>query len=109
LFFLLLIYYYLIDYFRRYSRGHVVPSVDTQQDFCVIAVNITDNNVYVEFERFITTGDANDISFIPNLYLMFSMGSYTISNNASGFSPQEHFFRTAYQTSINLINCVSSK
>jgi hypothetical protein len=93
----------------RFSRGHVVPSVDSQQDFCVIRTNLTNSNVYVAFERFITTGDPNDISFIPNLYLMFSMGLYTLSNNGTSFNPQHHFFRIALQTTVNLLNCTSSK
>ena len=99
----------------RYSRAHAVPSVDSQQDFCLILSNISGNNFYVAFERFLTTGDANDISFISNLYLMFSMGSYTSTNNSntnstsSTFNPQHHVFRIATQTTFNLLNCVSSK
>ncbi|CAF5183408.1 unnamed protein product, partial [Rotaria magnacalcarata] len=91
----------------RYSRGHITPSVDTQQDFCVIQSNLTDKNVYVSFERFLTTGDTNDISFSSNLYLMFAMGPYTFSKDTSSFNPQYHFFRIALQSSLSLINCVS--
>jgi hypothetical protein len=83
--------------------------VDSEQDFCVIRTNLTNNNVYVAFERFITTGDSNDISFIPNLYLMFSMGIYTLSNNGTSFNPQHHFFRIPFQTQISLINCTAGK
>lgn len=74
----------------------------------MIRTNITDRNVYVAFERFVGTGDSNDISFIPNLYLMFSIGSYT-SSDGSTFNPQYHSFRIAQQTTVNLVNCTSSK
>ena len=93
----------------RFSRGHVVPTVDSQQDFCVIRTNISGSNVYVAFERFITTGDSNDISFTLDLYLMFSMGLYRLSNNGTSFNPQQHFFRIPFQTTTNLINCSTSK
>ncbi|UJR31031.1 hypothetical protein I4U23_018540 [Adineta vaga] len=89
----------------RYSRSHAVPTIDNQQDFCVIRTNTTDKNIYVAFERFVTTGDSNDISFISNLYLMFSIGSYTFTNS---YNPQQHFYRIPYQTSINLISCISN-
>ncbi|CAF5054929.1 unnamed protein product [Rotaria sp. Silwood1] len=93
----------------RYSQGHVVPLIDTQQDFCVIRTNITDNkNIYVAFERFLTTGDVHDITFTPNLYLMFSMGPYVLSNGTNTFIPQYHFFRIPLRTSLSLMNCVSN-
>jgi hypothetical protein len=98
-----------MDSFYRYSRGHVVPSVDSQQDFCVIQTNITNKNIYVEFERFIVTGDPNDISFIPNLYLMFAMGLYTFTANTNNYNPRQHFFHTVLPTMTSLINCVSSR
>ena len=87
----------------------MVPSIDRQQDFCVIRTNNTGQNVYVAFERFVTTGDTNDINFLSNLYLMFSMGLYTLADSTNSFSPRYHFFRTALQTRTNLINCTSSK
>jgi hypothetical protein len=99
----------MIYYFHRYSNAHAVPSVDTQQDFCVILTNVTNTNVYVAFERFIITGDPKDIDFTQNLYLMFSMGLYTTSTDTNTFNPQYHFFRIAYPTSTSLINCTSSK
>ena len=83
--------HYFTCYLYRYSQGHVVPSIDRQQDFCVIQTNITGQNVYVTFERFSTTGDVNDISFTSNVYLMFSMGSYTLLNGTNSFNPQQHF------------------
>ncbi|CAF1055170.1 unnamed protein product, partial [Didymodactylos carnosus] len=89
----------------RFSRGFVVPTVDTQQDFCVIRTNLSNNNVYVAFERFIMTGDPNDIGYSLNVYLMFSMGLYT--RNGSSFNIQHHFFRIPRQTMISLINCIA--
>jgi hypothetical protein len=98
-----------VNSFYRYSRGHVVPSVDSQQDFCIIQTNITNKNIYVAFERFIVTGDPNDISFTPNLYLMFAMGLYTFTVNTNSYNPRQHFFHTVLPTMTNLINCVSSR
>ena len=70
-------------------------------------MNISNQNTYVAFERFITTGDANDISFMPSVYLMFAMGSYTFAASTNTFNPQRHFFRLPFQTRVNLINCTS--
>jgi hypothetical protein len=78
--------------------------LDNQQDLHVIQTNITNQNVYVTFERFSTTGDVNDLSFVSNVYLIFSMGSYT--NN---FNPENAFFRKSLETDVNLINCISRK
>ena len=93
----------------RYSRKHAEPTIDSQQDFCVIQTNVSDRNVYAAFERFIRTGDPNDISFTPNLFLTFAMGLYTVSTTTNIITAQHHFFRVAYQTSISLINCTASK
>lgn len=70
---------------------------------------MTDQNVFVAFERFLTTGDSNDISFTSNVYLMFSMGPYTLTNDTSNFNPRYHVFRTSSEVTTSLINCVSSK
>ncbi|CAF4553802.1 unnamed protein product [Rotaria sp. Silwood1] len=91
----------------RYSRGHVIPSIDNQQDFCIIQTNMTGQNVYAAFERLSTTEDVDDISFTSDIYLIFSMGSYTVLNDTNNFKPQNYFFRKSLTTSINLINCVS--
>jgi hypothetical protein len=93
----------------RYSRGHVIPSIDNQQDFCIIQTNLTDQNVYLSFERYSTTGDIDDIDLTSNVYLMFSMGIYTFSNYANTFNLQDPFFRKSLETNINLIHCISSK
>lgn len=102
---------YKFIFLLRYSRGRAVPTIDSQQDFCLILSNTSGRNFYVAFERFLTTGDANDINFVSNLYLMFSMGSYTSTNNNNNgtFDPQYHAFRTVTQTAFNLLDCVSSK
>ncbi|CAF1005451.1 unnamed protein product [Adineta ricciae] len=89
----------------RFSQGHSAPTLDNQQDFCVIRTNTTDKNIYAAFERFLATGDTKDISFTSDVYLMFAVGSYTFTN---GYNPQQHSFRTSYQTSISLLSCSSS-
>lgn len=99
------IIFIITDLFNRFSQGHNAPTLDNQQDFCVIRTNTTDKNIYAAFERFLTTGDTKDISFTSNVYLMFAVGSYTFTNS---YNPQQHSFRTSYQTSISLLNCASS-
>jgi len=97
------------SYFCRYSRGHVIPSIDNQQDFCIIQTNITNQNVSITFERYSTTGDIDDINLTSNIYLIFSMGFYTSSNDKNNINLQDSFFRKSFKTSINLIKCNSSK
>ena len=92
-----------------FARGHSTPILDNQQDFCLIRTNISDQNVYVTFERFVVTGDTNDTSFSDNVFLMFAIGSYTLTSATNTFNPQYHSYRVAFQTSTKLINCVSSK
>ncbi|CAF3778690.1 unnamed protein product [Adineta steineri] len=91
----------------RYSDEHMIPVVDIQQDFCVIQSNITDQNVYVTFERSSITGDIYDVNFLSNVYLMFSMGTYTLLNGTNSFNVQPNFFSKSLETSVNFINCVS--
>ncbi|CAF3727659.1 unnamed protein product [Rotaria sordida] len=91
----------------RYSQGYLVPSIDNQQDFCVIQTNMTSQNIYITFERLTTTGDIDDISFTSDVSLMFSMGSYTLLNDTNSFKLHDHFFHKSLTTSINLINCIS--
>lgn len=81
--------------------------MDSQQDFCVIRTNVTDQNVYVAFERFVITSDTNDIGFSNNVFLMFSLGSYSPGADSNAFTPRYHTFRIALQTSISLLNCVA--
>jgi hypothetical protein len=88
----------------RSSRGNAISSIDNQQDFCVIQTNLTGQNVYFSFERSSTTEDTDDIDLTSNVYLIFSMGSYTTT-----FNPQDHFFRKSLETDVNLIQCTSSK
>ena len=78
--------------------------LDNQQDFHFIQSNITDQNVYVTFERFSRTGDVDDLSFLSNIHLTFSMGLYT--NN---FDLQNEFFHQSLELNVNLIDCISSK
>ncbi len=91
-------------YIEKYSRGDVLSLIDNQQDFCIIQTNITNQNVYLSFERYSTTGDIYDINLTSNLYLTFSMGFYTLSNYTNNY-----FFRKSLESNINLINCISSK
>lgn len=72
-------------------------------------MNITGQSVYVTFERLITTDDIDDISFTSNVYFMFSMGSYSLLNDTDDVELENHFFRKPLETSIDLINCISSK
>ncbi len=99
---------FLHDAYRS-SRAHAIPLIDNQQDCCIIQTNITDQNVYVSFERYSTTGDIDDIDLTSDVYLMFSMGIYTFSNDSNTFNPQDHFFRKSFETNVNLIHCISSK
>ena len=87
----------------------MTPALDSQQDFCLIRTNLSDQNIYASFERFVITGDTNDISFNANVFLTFAVGSYTSVPATNTFTPQYHLFRTALQTSINLLSCTSSK
>ena len=98
-----------LDFTCRYSRGHVVPSMDNQQHFCLIQTNITAQNVYVAFERSVTTEDIEDINLTSDVSLIFSMGSYTISNETNTFQLQDPFYRKALDINVNLMNCLSSK
>ena len=98
-----------IDYIYRYSQGDIIPSLDIQQDFCLIQMNCTNQNVYIVFERFITTEDNYDINLISNLYLTFSMGIYSLSNETNNFNLENPFFHKSFNSSINLMNCLSSK
>ncbi|UJR15629.1 hypothetical protein I4U23_002566 [Adineta vaga] len=90
-----------------YSHEQTVPAIDNQQDICVVQTNTTNQNFYATFQRSISTEDTNDISFVPNVYLMFSMGTYTELNDTDRFNLSSHFFRKSHETSVNLINCVS--
>lgn len=93
----------------RFARGRSTPALDTQQDFCLIRTNLSDQNVYVTFERFVITGDTNDIGFNTNVFLTFAVGPYTAVPATNTFNPQYHLFRIALQTSISLLSCISSK
>lgn len=85
--------------------------IDSQQDLCVIKTNTTGQHIYFSFERFIATrdDDDDDIDLSLDLYLMFLMGSYTIINGTDTFQIEETSFYRLLSTSVNLMNCVSSK
>ncbi|CAF1091235.1 unnamed protein product [Adineta ricciae] len=90
-----------------YFRGQAVPLIDLQQDLCMIQTNLSDQNIDVNFERSVSTGDIDDISFTSDIYLTFSMGSYIVNNDTNEFDLSSHFFQKSHNVSINLMNCIS--
>ncbi|CAM4987267.1 unnamed protein product, partial [Rotaria socialis] len=77
---------------------------DSQQDYCAIQTNITDQPVYLAFERLSTTGDADATSSLSYVHLIFSMVSYTQVNHSNTFELEEHFFRKPFKIRINLMH-----
>ena len=75
----------------------------------MIQTSVIDQNIDVTFERPVSTGDIDDISFTSDIYLTFSMGTYTVNNDTNEFDLSSHFFQKSHNTSTNLMNCISSK
>lgn len=86
-----------------------MPSIDLQQDLCMIQTNLTNQDIDVTFERSVSTGATDDLSFTSDISLTFLMGTYTVNNDTNGFDLSSHFFRKSHDVSFNLLNCISSK
>lgn len=94
---------------NSFSRGHGVPTLDPQQDFCVMRTNVTDRSFYVAFERFMITNDVNDIALNTNIFPMFALGPYTYTAATNTYQPSIHSYRLPIAISVNLLSCTSCK